>query len=304
MGLAFIVAGYFVTTSLTQMRTDAKTTVDAEVQRDKAELAAFHAEAQATVQQELANVRIEVQKRIDTEFQSANITALVSNAAKERTEKELTALIQSETSSQVAKSIREQGPTIQKAVEDQTKQAVNALQPTIKETVEAQTATYGSYIRVGQLAALAKNDSRTAFESLIEIREGHAAESRIPELVSLADSTVEAILYDEERDLKTQPSESSVNYNHYTPDQIQQGLQSHNQADRVRLLDDLPRLRPQKPFPEVAASPTLLIAVDLIKSDPSIRVIARANLLFNRQTGQHFKWWEIKGMLTWWAAHQ
>jgi len=62
------------------------------------------------VSQELANVRTEVQKRIDTEFQSDNITNLVATAAKERTEKELSGIIRSETSTQVAKGIQDEGP--------------------------------------------------------------------------------------------------------------------------------------------------------------------------------------------------
>ena len=69
--LAFmvIVAGYFQYTSVSQMRSDMKASVDAEIDRDKAEIAALRAqaleasaEAQATVNRELANVRTEVQK--------------------------------------------------------------------------------------------------------------------------------------------------------------------------------------------------------------------------------------------------
>jgi flagellar basal body rod protein FlgB len=94
-----------------------RTSVDAEIQRDKAEMDALRAqaletsaEARSMVSQELANVRTEVQKRIDTEFQSDNITNLVATAAKERTEKELSGIIRSETSTQVAKGIQDEGP--------------------------------------------------------------------------------------------------------------------------------------------------------------------------------------------------
>jgi hypothetical protein len=66
---------------------------------------------------ELASVRTEVQKRIDTEFRSDNISVLIAKAAKERTEKELTGIIRSEASVQVEKGIKEQGPAIQKVVE-------------------------------------------------------------------------------------------------------------------------------------------------------------------------------------------
>jgi hypothetical protein len=117
--LAFmvLVAGYFQYASVSQMRSDMRTSVDAEIQRDKAEMDALRAqaletsaEARSMVSQELANVRTEVQKRIDTEFQSDNITNLVATAAKERTEKELSGIIRSETSTQVAKGIQDEGP--------------------------------------------------------------------------------------------------------------------------------------------------------------------------------------------------
>jgi hypothetical protein len=104
-------------TSVSQMRADMKASVD------------------AVVSQELANVRTEVQKRIDAEFQSENITRLVASAAKERTDIQISAIIRTEAAAQVAKGIQDQGPAIQKEVEDRTRQAVQALQPTITEIV-------------------------------------------------------------------------------------------------------------------------------------------------------------------------
>ncbi len=170
--LAFMVAvaGYFSYTSVTQMRNDMKSSVEAELTGLRAQAEATSMQARSTVNQELANVRTEVQKRIDTEFRSDNISALVAGAAKERTEKELTGIIRAETSTQVAKGIHEQGPSIKKSVEDQTRVAVNAMQPTIngivsKELevqvkksvapVEAQMKEYGNLIAIENLSALA-----------------------------------------------------------------------------------------------------------------------------------------------------
>jgi hypothetical protein len=137
-----LVAGYFQYTSVTQMRNDTKASVDAQLARSQAEIDAIRArantanvEAQATVLRELASVRTEVQKRIDSEFQSENLKALVTTAAKEHTARELTGIIRSETSTQVAKGIHDQQPLIDKAVQDQTRQAVIALEPTINSVI-------------------------------------------------------------------------------------------------------------------------------------------------------------------------
>ncbi len=129
-------AGFFQYTSTSQMRTEMRVSLDAELERDKAEITSLGVQAQATVAQELANVRTEVQKRIDTEFQSENIAARIRDAARSITEKQLETIIRAETSSQVAKGIKNQQPFIQKTVEDQTKEAVKALEPTISSSVE------------------------------------------------------------------------------------------------------------------------------------------------------------------------
>jgi hypothetical protein len=135
------VAGYFSYTSVSQMRSDIKASVGAELTALRAQAAATSSEAKATVDRELTNVRTEVQKRINTEFQSDNIAALVASAAKERTDKELTGIIRSETAVQVSKGIQDQGPAIQKSVEDQTREAVKALQPTINSIIESELKT-------------------------------------------------------------------------------------------------------------------------------------------------------------------
>jgi hypothetical protein len=103
-----------------------KASVDAELFALRAQALATSSEAQATVNRELSNVRTEAQKRIDTEFRSENIANVVASAAKERTDRELTGIIRSETATQVAKSIQDQAPAIQRSVEDQTREAVKA----------------------------------------------------------------------------------------------------------------------------------------------------------------------------------
>ncbi len=85
LALIIVTASYLLYSSVSQMRSDMKASVEAA----------------------LADVRIELKNRIDTEFKSANISSLVEKAAKDRTDKELTAIIQAEVVAQVEVGIKD-----------------------------------------------------------------------------------------------------------------------------------------------------------------------------------------------------
>jgi hypothetical protein len=310
-----LVAGYFQYSSVSQMRADMKGAVDSELIRDKAEIETMRAQAtqasldaQATVTRELANVRTEVQKRIDTEFRSDNISALIAKAAKERTEKELTGIIRSEASVQVEKGIKEQGPAIQKVVEDQTKQAVKELEPTIKATVDratqnevktsvepiqTQLKTYADYIRIGTigtLATLAKADDRHAFDYLLQLALGSAPESANLDLRKLADSVAGGIIRETELGLDFE--------NHFkqpqTPEAMKKFMSSPNPTERAAAVDSYP-----------PNDRTILpILFTMIQSDASIRVLHKAVIRFNSLTNQSFEFWKTKDILDWWDKNR
>lgn len=312
--IAFMVtvAGYFQYTSVSQIRTDMKASVAAELDRNKAEIAALRAqaltasaEAQTTVSRELANVRIEVQKRIDNEFQSENIGGLVRSVAKDRTEKELAGIIRSETATQVAGGIKQQGPVIQKAVEDQTKEAVKALEPTIRALVtkatedqviksvapvQIQMGTYADYIRIGTLAMLANGDDRHAFDTLVQIVLGKSKESKNPDLVHLADATLGTILSAKTGGIRLTRSFKTPQ----PPDSLKQLLQSRSPWEREAALDNYP----------ANDRSVLPILVEMIKSDDSIDVLVRAVEHFNSLTKQTFQFHQTEELLGWWQKNE
>jgi hypothetical protein len=312
IALMVLVAGFFQYTSVNQMRTDMKASVDAELERNKAEIAALRAqaaqasaEAQATVSRELANVRTEVQRRIDTEFQGENIKTQIAAAAKERTEKELTGVIRSATSEQVARGIQDEHPFIQKTVEDQTRESVKTLQPTISSLVKAATeeqvtktvlplqtqiAKYDDYVRTGTLAMLANGDDRHAFDTLLQIAVGGSRESSNPDLRHLADSTVGSILSAKESGMRLTRSFRQQQ----TPDSLKQLMRSPNPWDREAALDAYP----------ANDTSILPILVGMIQADGSIDVLVRAVEHFNALTKQSFRFFQTKELLDWWAANQ
>ncbi len=129
-----VVAGALGYGSFTAIRDQSKSLVDSEIKRSQAELSATVLGIKAQSQAQLDEVKSSVQKRVADEFETKNITDIVVTVAKERTSKELTGIIRSETASQVAQGIKRESPTIRNVVVAETKRAVQDLQPTITAT--------------------------------------------------------------------------------------------------------------------------------------------------------------------------
>ena len=299
--LAFMVAiaGIFSYTSVSQMRTDMKASVDAELVALRAQAGATSSEAQATVNSELSNVRTEVQKRIDTEFRSDNIAALVATAAKERTANEISGIIRSETATQVAKGIQDQSPAIQKSVEDQTRAAVTALQPMItsiiKSELEAQVtksvapveAQMKAYQNLNALSASARNDDRKAFDQLAAIGTEPGEEA----VRTLARATVLEIVRQKNNVLRRM----SVKFREkQAPEFMKQILRgSKNKDERLAAMDN---------FPESDMSIVPLL-VETIRSDDDLEVVATAFRVFDVRTKQSFQFPDYPGVFNWWTSN-
>jgi hypothetical protein len=314
--LIFVVAGILSYSSVNQMRTDIKASADAELAAVRAQATAETAQAtlavndaQATVNRELANVRTEVKNRVDNEFRSENIAALVVSAAKARTEKELAGIIRSETAVQVAEGIKEQDPVIKKTVEDETKVAVKTLEPTIKEAVDkatkeqvktgvaiavapiqSQMATYGDFIRMGTLATLARGNDRKAFDYVFDVAIGNKPDSANPELRQLADTTARAVIAEQESGLTLRRSFNQPQ----TPAAMTQFLSSTSPLEREAAIDN---------FPGDNKS-ILSFLIKLMSSEPNITVLHKAVVRFDALTKQEFHFWETAKIVDWWNKNQ
>jgi hypothetical protein len=272
-------------------------------QRDtmRSSLEATREELRATTQKELDGVRVAVNKRADDEFRTEQITSLVRNVAKQRTEAELAGIIRSE----VALGIKAQQAFVQSTVESQTKAAVQALEPTISSSVakatedqvnksvlpiQTQMAGYADYIRIGTLAMLANGDDRHAFDTLVQIVLGKTKESRNPDFVHLADATLGTII-----SAKTSGMRMTRSFNTpQTPDSLKQMLHSQSPWEREAALDNYP--------PNDKS--VLPILVELIKSDGSIDVLVRAVEHFNGLTKQTFRFHQTDELLGWWQKNE
>jgi hypothetical protein len=307
-----LVAGLFQYSNVSQMRNDMKASVDAQIDKSKAEIEAIRAqattanlEAQATVARELANVRTEVQKRIDTEFQNDNITKLVEAAAKSKTEKEFAGIVQAETLKQVAQAITAQQPFIRKAVEDQTTKAVKDLEPTIRSSVnqatedqvnksivpiKRQMRDYADSLSIGNMTIIARNDDRQAFDYLQQVAIGNKPESANLELRTLAESTVSAINAD-----LTKSSHEGVTFpDKKTPEALRKLMSSSETIERREAVGSYP----------VQDHSVLPLLVQLIRNDPSIKVLSDAMWKFDEMTKQTFSFDEVRSLLDWWEKNQ
>jgi hypothetical protein len=295
IGCLIVVAGFFSYNSVNQMRTDMKTLVDAEL-----------ATLRATINQELANVRTEVQKRIDTEFRSDNIARLIASAAKERTDNELTGIIRSETSAQVAKGIQEQGPAIQKIVEDQTREAVKTLQPIISRIVtdeleaqvkksvtpvEAKMKVYEELVTTQRLSALAKNGDRKSFDQLLAIGL-MGVTSLSEETKMLAQTTVRDIIRQKHNILRRMKVDFKEKQ---SPEAMKIILKnSPHIDDRLAAIDNFPQ-------DDVSILPLL---IETIQSDNDLEVVWTAFRLFNSMTKQSFEFPNYGQVFEWWNKNR
>ena len=312
--IAIIVAaaGLLSYSSVSQMRADMKASVDAELERDKREINGLTdrgkdaiSDAQTKTTHELENVRKEVKNRIDTEFRSDNIAALVANAAKERTAEEFTTIIRAEASTQVAKGLKDQAPEIRDIIEGQTKGAVVALEPTIKASVEKATQDqvaavvapiksqmdyFNTLIHIDTLATLARSDDRKAFDYLTQIALGTKPESSNSEIAKIAVSTVSAIISEK----KSGIGRFSSFRDQQTPESMKHFMLSQNPQEREAALDNYPQ----------DDESIISLLINVIKTDDSLTVLDKAVARFNKLTKQSFDFWNTEDILTWWGQNQ
>lgn len=277
--------------SIGQMRADIKASVDAELERDKAEIAALRAQAQTTVNTELQSVRIAVEKRVDTEFKSENITALVSEAAKKHTEKELRGAINKAVEGETKLAVRDLAPTIKDIAEKQSQlTAHNYLEP-----VQFKLELYGQLLDVDTQAALARSGDRKAFDKLdlmsynlvsSPVSGGSGYPIQSPMAKGVAAATISEVLL-EKRAVRIPIPFSQPK----TLEQLNNILvTSHDVGERLIAIDSLPD-RP-------GILPTL---VNVIANDDNIDVVLVALQIFNQRTHQNFKYTNHAAeLVTWW----
>ena len=151
-------------------------------------------------------------------------------------------------------------------------------------------ATYGDFIRMGNLATLARSDDRQAFDYLIAVALGNKPESANPELRKLSDSTAAAVISEMDNGLiLTQTFKVP-----HTLEAMKKLMLDPGSTTRQAAIDGYPQ-----------EDKTILpILIQMITSDPSIAVLHKAAVRFNSLTKQQFEFWKTKDILEWWDKNR
>jgi hypothetical protein len=252
---------------------------------------------------EVENIRAEVRKRIESEFQTPQIRDVVRGVARDRAGQELNTIIKEEVSMQVQLAVKRQEGAIREAVNNETRRAVLALEPTIKSIVSTQVGTkiteairpldtalarYREVLHTGSIATTAMAGSRSAHSELSSLMNSQNPDIR--EIATWALGAVDEELFDM---LRGQPLNSDVG-----PEVLVQ-LSSHQSPTlRLKAVERMGVTKDRRYIPRI---------MEIIKSDPNIRVLRAALIAFSRDTGVALESWDepaARTALQWWEHHQ
>jgi hypothetical protein len=304
LGILIVLAGALTWRSVDQLRDDVKASVAVALNKAQSDVSSAVDTMKADSKKELDAVREEVRSRVSNEFESEQITALVTSVARERSEKEFQGIIRSETSKQVAKGIRDEAPTIRRTVTDETKRAVQEMQPTIKDVVNAETKSqidksvepirqelksYDGVIKTGMLATLARSDDRKSFDELFAIASGTSKATESEK--RLAVYTVMAIIREKSSGIRMGYQFNSPQ----TPDSMKTILRtSPYPNDRLAALDNFPTS-------DKSLVPLLIMTIE---SDLSLDVVVGAFRKLNAITKEDFGFPQYERVRAWWTNHK
>jgi len=157
---------------------------------------AIQAKGAETINETEANIR----KQAERAFQQDNLKAYIRQVAKEKTEQQLSALIERAVTEQVAARVREEEPRIQKITTDETRRALDALSPSISAQVSKrvneevapirqQEAALAQMLTVNTAVIQARNGDGNSYDTVRKL----AALSPDPNVKAICTSTVNQI---------------------------------------------------------------------------------------------------------------
>jgi hypothetical protein len=267
-----IAAGLLLWHSVEQFRTDVKEAFNLTLKKSQAEVATSVDQMKQDVNAELNSLRPQIRERISSEFQTENVSKLVRDVAKERTEKQLIEIIRSEVGARVQQNIA---------------------------PVEARLRTADGLAHVGSLAASAKNDDRKAFDQLREMVEANRFGS--DEERRVASYAVTSVGRTRSRG-EEPPYYMMRGAIPNTPDE----------ARRMALTDPILTKRQLALSAYFGATKDLDFLVDRIVNDGSIEMTDFAIQMFNRHLRQlnsidklpTFRWDQTKELAQWYGQNK
>ncbi|WP_157235246.1 hypothetical protein [Methylosinus sp. LW4] len=303
--LMVAIVSYSQFSSISQMRSDIKSSVESARTDMKISFDTARNEMKGSVELALTEVRSEIKQRLNKEFESEKIAALIYNTVKERTEKELSSIIIEETRAQVTAAIKLEDDNVKNLIEERTNKLIDDIQPIIKdeifkradETVKAATNEITTKIddinqitKLSNKVLLARADDRDAFNYLVNIAEGRVQEASNRELQKIADANAMMVVSQTEGGLHLTRTFKEKQ----TPESIKKFMNSDLTWDREAAIDNYPQ-------------DDKTIVPDLVRislNDPSINVAYKATSKINALTGNSFHFWRTEEISDWWGKNK
>jgi hypothetical protein len=265
-------------------------------------LADAREQVRSQTQAEISNMRAEVRKRIDAEFQTPEITKIVQTVARERASQEINRIISEAVARQVQTVVKSQEDGIRKAITQDTQAAVARLAPTIDDVVakqirtkvesainplEDQLAKDREVLMIGAIANAAMNGSRAAYFKLKP-----ALASQNPRVQEIAIWATLALDDEQFAMLK-----SGILNPDLTPEVLLQMASTGPATIRAKVAAGMGQSKDRRYIPRI---------VEMVRSDPDLRVLRAALNAFSALTGSNFKGEEdgMKKAEEWWSQHK
>lgn len=261
-----------------------------------------YADIEATINQktdeQLAVLQQQIRKRVEDEFRTEKMKALIGNVAQEQTKSGLTDVITRAVGDQVKAAIKAETPKIQQTVIQETRKSVSELSPTIDRAVkekaeEAESriqnriAKWEDVLRAGNLAILARNGSGEAYDQLIAL--GRTTQN--PDLREISTTTQNQLFLE-----MNQPIYSEQHFK-----------EKKSQQELLRLLDDPQPIVRKAAIDELVTLGDKSIVSRLLERaehDPFILVRHAAFRGLQVLTGEQIEALQIQQWKAWWEKNK
>jgi hypothetical protein len=256
-------------------------------------------EAKAQTSAEVTRMQEEIRKRLGEQFQTPNLKAIVSEAARNATATTAQPLIKAEVNTQVGRSIEAQKGVIKQSVTDQTQQAVKQMGSTIDSYVKTAVDTKVASA-VDPVAKQVRDLSNEANVQMSIMR------------MSADDATAfDALNYSPLNNLPQEQQVAIVGAFQKQIDQANGGglIQSqtftspHSHDELIAALDSKSSLERDAALSglEMQVDPNFMTRLIRISvSDSSLRVRAHAQRIFNNWTGAKTRILVTQEIADWW----
>lgn len=248
--------------------------------------------------EQIAALQQQIRNRVEDEFKTEKMKALIRSVAQEQTKSGLSDVITQAVGSQVQAAIKAEGPRIQQTVIAETKKSVSELAPIIDKTVkekateaesriQGRLAQWEDVVQAGNLAIVARNGSGEAYDKLMTLTQT----TQNPQVRSIGVTTQNQLFLE-------------MNQGIYMTRQFKE---KKTEQELIKLLDDPNALTRQAAIDSLVAIGNKAIVPRLLEKaerDPFMVVRHAAFRGLATLTGEQIEALQIERWQAWWKKNK